>query len=267
MLRTRSRLLALLLVALASGGFAVGCGEDSIHPPEVLLLDVSDANTITVSVDGVTETVHLLGVRPPLGVRDLTADAAALIRSLLDGEAITLEYESAAPPSGVSRSAYVSRERDGLLINAEMLRQGFVVVYGEGGERGSHRRCVWSRRGGVGVGCHRAARRHPDGCLHAYDGRLHRTTQVAIRPPHKQHTRHLSDREGAGGGHRRGNSARSRRIHHEALQPVFAYPAPLRVDRSRAERDAPRFAVGLTIGDYGARVISDRTVDASGSGM
>jgi micrococcal nuclease len=100
------------------------------------VVSVADDYTLTLLVDGQPTRVRMLGVAPPLvaeaegqpGV--LFPEAVAFVRGLLLGEMVYLADDSqvAANDADGIRVAYVHRAPDGLLVNLEIIRQGYGLA-------------------------------------------------------------------------------------------------------------------------------------------
>lgn len=97
---------------------------------------VVDGDTITVSRNGVTETVRLLGVDTPetqdprKEVQFFGKEASAFLSNLVTGEDVYLTFEKRGEKDRYGRSlAYVHRAPDGLWVNLEIVRQGYGQVY------------------------------------------------------------------------------------------------------------------------------------------
>lgn len=97
---------------------------------------VSDDYGVTLMIYGKPTRVRLLGVEPPLvapaegqpGV--LPEEALRFVRNLLVGELVYLESDprlAASDADGV-RVAYLHRAPDGLLVNLEIIRQGYGLT-------------------------------------------------------------------------------------------------------------------------------------------
>jgi micrococcal nuclease len=105
--------------------------------PSGLVLGVIDGNTISVKLDGKTETVRLLGVDTPehldhrKPVQYLASESTWLATQLALDQWVRLEVQE-EPNSRDKRGrllAYAFRKTDGLFINNEVVRQGFGFAY------------------------------------------------------------------------------------------------------------------------------------------
>ncbi len=91
------------------------------------VIRVVDGDTLHVSVDGKDTTVRLIGVNAPRPGEANGKEAAQFMKNLLQGEQVWLEYEGSTPEvDGSGRAlAYLYRAPDGLLVNLEVVRQGY----------------------------------------------------------------------------------------------------------------------------------------------
>jgi endonuclease YncB( thermonuclease family) len=107
-----------------------GEGQSTV-PQACPVTAVNDDLTLTVTVDGRATPVRLVGVaearvtgaEPPMTAR-------AFLRNLLAGEFVRLAADAnldATDEEG-RRAAYVYRVPDGLLVNLELIRQGYAVT-------------------------------------------------------------------------------------------------------------------------------------------
>lgn len=121
----------------------LGCAHPDPPPPPPLptspavdlwsVRRVIDGDTILVAQPGREERVRLLGVNTPetvhpsRPVESYGREASVFLHRLLDGRTVRLEH----PPGSdtVDRwgrlVAYVYREPDGMLVNLEIVRQGY----------------------------------------------------------------------------------------------------------------------------------------------
>jgi len=99
------------------------------------VVSVADDYSLTLLVDGQPTRVRLLGVAPPLvaeagqpGV--LPPEALAFVRGLLLGEQVYVADDSQVATNDADgiRVAYVHRAPDGLLVNLELIRQGYGLA-------------------------------------------------------------------------------------------------------------------------------------------
>ena len=135
----RSALL-LLAMAAAAAGFgdqlglldAIGQGGVAGAPGEARVERVVDGDTIKVRLDGQTETVRYIGMdtpetkKPGTPVQCFGKAATAENERLVDGERVRVTPGVEERDRYGRLLAYVRRERDGLLVNEELLRGGFA---------------------------------------------------------------------------------------------------------------------------------------------
>jgi micrococcal nuclease len=117
--------------ALQASDDADATQDDAAAPKAYPVTAVGDDLTLTVTVDGRATPVRLLGVaeatvtggRPPITPR-------AFLRNLLAGEFVQLVADEALEDTDAEgrRVAYVYRAPDGLLVNLELVRQGYAVT-------------------------------------------------------------------------------------------------------------------------------------------
>jgi micrococcal nuclease len=127
----RLLLLAVLAAAAALGGNAVlGAAGDGGATASAVVERVVDGDTIVLRGG---ERVRYIGVDTPESVKPGTpvqcfAKAASHANErLVAGERVRLAYD-AEPRDRYGRTlAYVHRERDGLFVNAELVRRGYAV--------------------------------------------------------------------------------------------------------------------------------------------
>ncbi|MDQ3470167.1 MAG: thermonuclease family protein [Actinomycetota bacterium] len=121
---------------LTAAPLTAGCGNDApvVAAPGVGTVEfVVDGDTIDVIVDGTEERVRLLGIdTPETHVDDgppecYGPEAAAFTTSLLPvGTTVRLERDIVGRDDYGRLLAYVYRADDGLLVNEELLRQGYA---------------------------------------------------------------------------------------------------------------------------------------------
>lgn len=100
------------------------------------VVSVAEDYTVTLRIDGRQTPVRLLGVEPPLvataeGQPGVVPDKAArFVRNLLTGELVYLDDDPhlAATDADGTRVAYLHRAPDGLLVNLEIVRQGYGLA-------------------------------------------------------------------------------------------------------------------------------------------
>jgi micrococcal nuclease len=101
----------------------------------VRVVRVVDGDTIRVALPSGEEAVRYIGVDTPESVKPgspvecFGRRAAAFNRRLVEGERVRLVAD-AEPRDRYGRLlAYVYRERDGLFVNAELVRRGYASAY------------------------------------------------------------------------------------------------------------------------------------------
>lgn len=99
---------------------------------------VVDGDTI-VTTEG--ESVRLLGINSPetggeRGAEPFGAEATAIARTLLDGEAIILKNDTNAKDRYGRRLSHIYLQRDGSWVNGELVRRGAAHVYSFPDNRG-----------------------------------------------------------------------------------------------------------------------------------
>jgi endonuclease YncB( thermonuclease family) len=105
---------------------APSAGRSARSPAGTVLL-VVDPLTLVVRIDDKATRVRLLGVAPMdhLGADAYRAAASRELQSLLEGHAVSLEYEGTPARDSDGRlPAYVRRD-DGLLLDAELVGRGY----------------------------------------------------------------------------------------------------------------------------------------------
>ena len=129
------RLLAVLIV-LAVAAYTATAGDDA--PREGAksagrVVRVVDGDTIHVQVDGRREKVRYIGVDTPESVKPGTPvqcfakRASAFNARLVDGEKVRLVLDAEERDRYGRLLAYVYRARDGLFVNATLIRRGYAV--------------------------------------------------------------------------------------------------------------------------------------------
>jgi micrococcal nuclease len=122
--------LALILLALA------GCGSDEggarTRQGATQVLRVIDGDTVQVQVEGRRERVRYIGVDTPESVRPgapvqcFAKRASAFNARLVAGERVRLVSDAERRDRHGRLLAYVYRVRDGLFVNAELVRRGYA---------------------------------------------------------------------------------------------------------------------------------------------
>jgi micrococcal nuclease len=93
---------------------------------------VVDGDTIKVSQGGETQTVRYIGVdtpetkRPGTPVQCYGKAASAYNEKLVDGERVKLRFDRERRDRYGRLLAYVYRKRDGLFVNAALVRKGYA---------------------------------------------------------------------------------------------------------------------------------------------
>lgn len=114
-----------VLFAVALGG----CGSSSPGDSAAHVKRVVDGDTILLTSG---ERVRLIGVDTPESVKPGTPvqcyarRASAFTHALLDGVAVRLVYGAERRDRYGRLLAYVYRARDGLFVNAELVRRGYA---------------------------------------------------------------------------------------------------------------------------------------------
>ena len=107
-----------------------GDGNDGA-PPAHPVTGVGKGLTLTVTVDGQETPVRLLGVaEAKTADGDLPLSPEAFLRNLVAGEFVQLVADETLEETDEKgrRVAYVYRVPDGLLVNLELVRQGYAVT-------------------------------------------------------------------------------------------------------------------------------------------
>jgi micrococcal nuclease len=107
--------------------------QESAQAKAYQVVSVADDYTLTLLIDGRQTPVRLLGVDPLLVAESegqpgvVPEDALRFVRNLLLGEPVYLadDPQVAATDADGVRVAYVHRAPDGLLVNLEIIRQGY----------------------------------------------------------------------------------------------------------------------------------------------
>ena len=119
------------------GGGGGGGGGGAVRPGAGLSATVTrvvDGDTVHARVGGRDETVRYIGmdtpetVKPGVPVQCFGKAASAANRRLVDGQRVRLRLD-AEPRDRYGRLlAYVYRRRDGLFVNAALVRDGFATT-------------------------------------------------------------------------------------------------------------------------------------------
>jgi micrococcal nuclease len=133
----------LVVVISAAAGLAVLDGGGERRPPAALgpnvalgtrVVEVVDGDTVKVALDGRRERVRYIGVdtpesrRPGTPVECFAKAATAYNRRLVGGQAVTVRTDVEPRDRYGRLLAYVYRRRDGLFVNAALVREGYATV-------------------------------------------------------------------------------------------------------------------------------------------
>jgi micrococcal nuclease len=134
---SRARLI-LVLIVLAVGLYTATAGSSPDPAPvgsssSGRVTRIVDGDTIHVAVDGREEKVRYIGVDTPESVKPGTPvqcfakRASAFNERLLAGERVRLVRDAEERDRYGRLLAYVYRARDGLFVNAALVRRGYAV--------------------------------------------------------------------------------------------------------------------------------------------
>jgi micrococcal nuclease len=121
--------LILVLAALASCAAPGGSPE---REDTGRVVRVVDGDTIHVRLGGVEESLRYIGIDTPESVKPGTPvqcfakRASAYNERLVDGERVRVVRDAEARDRYGRLLAYVYRARDGLFVNAELVRRGYA---------------------------------------------------------------------------------------------------------------------------------------------
>jgi micrococcal nuclease len=125
--------LAMAAVAIALLALAGGKVAGTLRAPDgATVVRVVDGDTVVVRAGGREERVRYIGVDTPESVKPGTRvqcfgkAAAAANERLVAGERVRLVADAEARDRYGRRLAYVYRTRDGLFVNAELVRRGYA---------------------------------------------------------------------------------------------------------------------------------------------
>jgi micrococcal nuclease len=133
-------LLVFAVLAVGGGGVALpsiggdGGGSSSGAATGARVTRVVDGDTIKVEIDGRPDRVRYIGVDTPESVKPGTpvqcfAKAASHFNErLVGGQRVRLRYDAERRDRYGRLLAYVYRARDGLFVNAELVRRGYAVT-------------------------------------------------------------------------------------------------------------------------------------------
>ena len=128
--------LSYILLALCTA--VCGCSAPSAQPPgpggTAQVVRVVDGDTIRVALPSGEEPVRYIGIDTPESVEPgspvecFAKRASALNERLVAGERVRLVRDVEERDRYGRLLAYVYRERDGLFVNAELVRRGYATV-------------------------------------------------------------------------------------------------------------------------------------------
>lgn len=137
--RLRSIAGTILLLALLAGLFLAPRGERS-SPPEDLPAELDavvtraiDGDTVEVRIGGRLDEVRYIGIDTPESVKPgspvecMGRAASTLNAGLVRGQRVLLELDAEERDRYGRLLAYVRRARDGLFVNAELVRRGYAT--------------------------------------------------------------------------------------------------------------------------------------------
>lgn len=136
MRRALRHLFAALAVALCSAvcGCSAPAGDERAKSGTVRVVRVVDGDTIRVALPSGEEPVRYIGVDTPESVKPgspvecFAKRASAFNERLVAGERVRLVYDVERRDRYGRLLAYVYRARDGLFVNAELVRRGYATV-------------------------------------------------------------------------------------------------------------------------------------------
>jgi micrococcal nuclease len=123
---------SLPLVLLTLAGCAADEGASRARQGAAQVLRVVDGDTVQVRVEGRHERVRYIGidtpesVRPGAPVQCFAKRASAFNARLVAGERVRLVSDAERRDRHGRLLAYVYRVRDGLFVNAELVRRGYA---------------------------------------------------------------------------------------------------------------------------------------------
>jgi len=128
-------LLFVVLSAAGAGGLGIG-GEDDeeARSGSGRITRVVDGDTVHVSLAGRDETVRYIGVdtpetkKPGTSVECFGKAASSANERLVSGERVRLDFDAERRDRYGRLLAYVFRRRDGLFVNAALVRGGFATT-------------------------------------------------------------------------------------------------------------------------------------------
>ena len=129
--------LALFALVAAVGGRALPSGSHGGEPArsgEARVIRVVDGDTIEVSIAGRADTIRYIGMdtpethKPGTPVQCFGRAASAFNARLVAGRRVRLRFDAERRDRYGRTLAYVYRARDGLFVNAELVRRGYARV-------------------------------------------------------------------------------------------------------------------------------------------
>src|SRR5262245_41624070 len=130
------QILAACAVALCTAvcGCSATGGDEPADADTVRVVRVVDGDTIRVALPSGEEAVRYIGIDTPESVKPGTPvecfakKASAFNAGLVEGERVKLVYDVERRDRFGRLLAYVYRARDGLFVNAELVRRGYATV-------------------------------------------------------------------------------------------------------------------------------------------
>ncbi len=127
-------LLFAVLAAAGAGGLGLGGEEEADGRGSGRITRVVDGDTVRVALGGREETVRYIGVdtpetkKPGAAVECFGKAASAANARLVSGERVRLRFDAERRDRYGRLLAYVFRRRDGLFVNAALIRGGFATT-------------------------------------------------------------------------------------------------------------------------------------------
>src|SRR5688572_10602238 len=121
---------AIAVLALTGTPLTGLMGQERDLPPTCTVLRIIDGDTFECNIGGIKQSIRLLGIdTPEPGQRPHGAKATAALRKLLRLKSkVMLELDVRERDSRGRLLAYVWRPRDGMMVNVELVAQGFALV-------------------------------------------------------------------------------------------------------------------------------------------
>jgi micrococcal nuclease len=128
--------LAALAIALCAAvcGCSAEAGDESARGDAARVVRVVDGDTIRVDLPSGEEAVRYIGIDTPESVKPgspvecFAKRASAFNARLVEGERVRLVGDVEERDRYGRLLAYVYRARDGLFVNAELVRRGYATV-------------------------------------------------------------------------------------------------------------------------------------------